>query len=274
MLLNDPPPTPLDFEFDIFRIPVRVSGLFWVLPIIFGIQNQHLIYAIVWALVMFVGILVHELGHALMMRRYGISPRIALIMMGGYATDNHRDVWGSFKGLGSLSGTPKILVSAAGPLAGFCLAGIVVGLVVLMGGWVEFKFAYGFFPYWYVELEKGVPFGGEFPLMADMPTNKDMMHQLIYASLLVNIYWGIMNLMPVDPLDGGSIARELMIKSDPVSGVRNSLWLGVFVGAGVAFFGIFVLEAFFLGIMFAYFAFQSWQKIQMMDGKGFGGGRW
>ena len=274
MLLSEPPPTPLDFEFDIFRIPVRVSGLFWILPIYFGLQDQHLIYAIVWALVMFIAILVHELGHAMVMRRYGISPRIELIMMGGFATENHRDVWRSSGGLGSLSGLPKILVSAAGPAAGFCLAAIVVGLVVLMGGWIEFQLAYGFFPYWSVELEKGVRFGREFPVMADMPTNADMIHQLIGASLFVNIYWGIMNLMPVEPLDGGSIAREIMMKSDPVSGLKNSLWLGVFVGGGIAVLGVFVLKAFFLAIMFAYFAFQSWQKIQRMDGKGFGGGRW
>lgn len=274
MFLSDPPPTPLDFEFDIFRIPVRVSGLFWVLPIFFGIQNQHLIYAVVWALVMFVGILVHELGHAFMMRRYGISPRIALIMMGGYATENQQDAWRSSGGLNSLSGTPKVLVSAAGPVAGFCLAAVIVGLVVLLGGWVEFRLAYGFFPGWSVELVKGVQYFNDFPFMADMPTNTDMLHQLIYASLFVNIYWGIMNLMPVAPLDGGSIAREIMIQSDPVSGLRNSLWLGVFVGGGVAVLGVFLLKAYFLGIMFAFFAFESWQKIQRIDGKGFGGGRW
>ena len=80
--------------------------------------------------------------------------------------------------------------------------------------------------------------------------------------------------MPVYPLDGGQIAREIMVSQDRVGGLRNSLWLSVFAGGLIAFLAVFFPKLTFMGIMFAVFAFQSWQMIQNMDGKGFGGSSW
>lgn len=276
MLLGDPPATPLDFQFEIFRIPVRVSGLFWILPVIFGIQYGHPLYIIVWGLAIFSGILVHELGHALAFRRYGVSPRIALTMMGGYATENQFDVWNLSGGGFGRHRTPQqqIAISAAGPAAGFLLAAVVIGLVFLLGGWIDFQLAYGFLPYWWVELQAGEPYFFQYPRLIDYPSNTDLLYVLVDAFLFVNIYWGILNLMPVYPLDGGNIAREVMVMNDPRQGYRNSLWLSVFVGALIAFAGIFVLQRTFMGIMFGIFAFQSYQMIQQLDGKGFGRGPW
>lgn len=276
MFLGEPPATPLDFDFKIFNIPVRVSGLFWVLPVIFGIQSGHPLFIIVWAIAVFVGVLVHEMGHALAYRRYGISPRIALTMFGGYATENYYDVW-------NLPGTAyrshrttsqNVTISAAGPAAGFLLAAAIVGVIFLAGGRVQFFFEMGILPLWNVELVAGQAFQLDYPVLMDHPSNRDLLVYLIHASLFVNIYWGIMNLMPVYPLDGGQIARELMVHYDRINGFRNSLWLSVATGALIAGVGFFVMHAFFLGFMFAIFAFQSWQMIQQMDGKGFGPGPW
>lgn len=275
MLLGEPPPTPLDFEFRLFRFPVRVSGLFWVLPIVFGIQMGHPFYILVWAIAIFTGVLIHELGHAFAYQYYGISPRIALTMMGGYVTQNQFDVWNlSESSYSNRSHKQQIVISAAGPVFGFVLAALIVGIVFLAGGWIDFHTVFGFLPYWFIELESGVLFEPDYPGLMDNPSNKDLIHELISASLFVNIYWGIMNLMPVYPLDGGNIARAIMMQNDPYNGLRNSLWLSVYAGAIVAFIGIFVLRRPFMGIMFGIFAFQSYQTIQRMDGKGFGPGPW
>lgn len=276
MLFAEPPPTPLDFEFRALGIPIRVSGLFWILPLIFGIQMGHPFFILASAVAIFVGVLVHEMGHALVMRYYGISPRIALTMMGGYATENQFDVWNLPTSSYGHRRSPKqqILISAAGPMAGFLLAAVIVGIVFLAGGWIDFRFAYGFLPYWNLELVAGNPFDPEFRRIASTPTNWDLLYALITFSLFVNIYWGILNLMPVYPLDGGHIAREIMVSQDQSSGFRNSLWLSVYTAAILAVFGIIVLKEFFMGMIFGVFAFQSWQMIQRMDGKGFGPGPW
>ena len=50
--------------------------------------------------------------------------------------------------------------------------------------------------------------------------------------LYVNIFWGLVNLLPVYPLDGGQIARELLELASPADGVRQSLWLSVIAAVG------------------------------------------
>ncbi|MDB4671866.1 site-2 protease family protein [Pirellulaceae bacterium] len=273
MILGEPNPTPLDLNFEIFKIPVRVSGFFWVLPVIFGAQLGHPVFFLVTGLVIFTGVLVHELGHALTMRRFGISPRIVLTMMGGFATSDYQNVWNLASTSGRKNSTQQMIISAAGPIAGFALAGLVAFFLVALGGWVQFSLNAYYLPSWSIELSKGTPFVREFLNTTEFPTNRDLIHSMINYALFVNIYWGLMNLLPVYPLDGGQIAREAMVQADPREGLRNSLWLSVVVGAAIGFAALMILQAAFMAILFGIFAFQSWQTIQKMDGKGFGSGR-
>ena len=61
--------------------------------------------------------------------------------------------------------------------------------------------------------------------------------ELIWFLLQINIFWGIINLLPVYPLDGGQIARELFVQSNPQAGIANSLRLSLTAAAGVAVAG-------------------------------------
>lgn len=72
-----------------------------------------------WMLIIFVSALVHEAGHALMLRAFGYRPSIQLIWLGGGTRPNtafpipwHR----------------LVLVTAAGPLAGLVLSAVALGL--------------------------------------------------------------------------------------------------------------------------------------------------
>jgi membrane-associated protease RseP (regulator of RpoE activity) len=101
------------------------------------------------------------------------------------------------------------------------------------------------------------------------------LHTLIASLLVINIFWGVINLFPVYPLDGGQIARELF-QMFSYDGVRQSLWLSLVTAGGLALLG-FYLGSMFMGIMFAYFGFMNWQMLNSHDGGGFGGyggGRW
>jgi len=63
--------------------------------------------------VVFVSVLLHELGHAVAFRIYGQRPRIVLQGMGGLTS-----------GSGPLTGSSDIVVSLAGPLTGLVLLGL------------------------------------------------------------------------------------------------------------------------------------------------------
>ncbi|HSO11633.1 MAG TPA: hypothetical protein VLT51_04610, partial [Anaerolineales bacterium] len=82
LLTQTPPPTQYDLRFSIAGIPVRVHPLFWLIALLLG-SSGALVEIPIWILVVFVSILVHELGHALAFRRYGIQSHIVLHAMGG-----------------------------------------------------------------------------------------------------------------------------------------------------------------------------------------------
>jgi Zn-dependent protease len=96
--------------------------------------------------------------------------------------------------------------------------------------------------------------------------------ELIWDLLQINIFWGLVNLLPVYPLDGGQIARELMIQANPQEGVKQSLWLSVFTGAGLAILGAFYLNRMFMALLFGYMAYTSYAMLQMYSGGGPGWG--
>src|SRR5215471_12311162 len=101
----------------IFGIPVKIdpSFLFICALLAFGRLSQP-VFMVEWLIVIFVSVLIHELGHALVVRSFGLSPQILLYSMGGLTS------WRDEKGV---SHAKHIVISVAGPFAGFLFAGVV-----------------------------------------------------------------------------------------------------------------------------------------------------
>jgi stage IV sporulation protein FB len=87
----------------------------------------------------------------------------------------------------------------------------------------------------------------------------------VVADLLqINILWGLINLLPIYPLDGGRVARELFTLSQPRRGIVQSLWLSIVTAGAFAAFGLLrgsVLTA----IMFGYLAYANYQTLQAYE---------
>ena len=256
-MLGAPSPTPYDLRFSLLGVPVRVHPFFWVISALLGFFPDDPTAMLMWVAVVFVSILVHEMGHALAMRYFGHNPSVVLYAGGGLAMYQSMDSpWSSF---GTSYNKPRespwssIIISAAGPAAGFLLAAIVV--IYLIAGSVSMNFL-------------GVSIG-----MGDQLAGR--LGLFVFFMLLVNIFWGLVNLLPIYPLDGGQIAREIAKMISPYDGIRISLWISLFAAAGVALLG-FRFGQMFIGIMFAYFGFMNYQMLQGpggFGGRGGGGGR-
>jgi membrane-associated protease RseP (regulator of RpoE activity) len=90
-----------------------------------------------------------------------------------------------------------------------------------------------------------------------------MIPNLLVATLLwVNIFWGLINLMPVYPLDGGNVTRYALLRADPWNGIRKSLWISVVTGTIVAVVGLLLMRSVFIALLFGFLAFQSYQSLQ------------
>lgn len=152
----------------LFGIPIRFQLSF---PLIIGLLGfgrlPDVVGFVSWLLVATFSILVHELGHAFACQAFGLKPRIVFHGMGG-AT--------AWEGP-PLSPGRDILVSLAGPLAGFLLG---VGAFLMMLGT-------GFDP--------------------PDPTPLDV---VLSDLLWINLAWGVMNLLPMLPLDGGRVMHGVL----------------------------------------------------------------
>jgi Zn-dependent protease len=120
-----------------------------------------------WLPVVFAGVLAHELGHALAVRRRGFVPAIELHGFGGLT---------SWRGETALTPGQRAWISAAGPAVG-----ITIGFTLLLAARVA-----GPLP----------------PLVAEV----------LRYGIWVNLGWGLLNLLPILPLDGGMILGSLAEK--------------------------------------------------------------
>jgi Zn-dependent protease len=95
-------------------VPVRVEWTFWIIAVLLGIGAYSGGLLVAWVAVVFVSILVHEFGHALVLRAYEQKPRVVLLGMGGvtFGSAPHRNR------------AESIIVSVAGPLTALILLGI------------------------------------------------------------------------------------------------------------------------------------------------------
>jgi Zn-dependent protease len=193
----EPSETPLDLKWRMFGIPVRVHPFFWLVAVGMGWNMIELgiAYLLIWVACVFVSILVHEMGHVVMARAFGARGYIVLYCFGGLACD-----------LGNqLNRWKRIAIALAGPCAGFLFYGVVY-LVGNVTGWQD-------------ELH---PKGGEY------------VYQIMWDLRWINLAWGLMNLLPVWPLDGGHVSRDLWTWVSRWNGVRNSLIMSIVVAALVA----------------------------------------
>lgn len=250
-MFGEPPKTDYDLRFNILDIPVRVHPFFWLLSFVLGMRNTGP-ELIIWIAVVFFSILIHELGHALVIRYFGWSPRIVLHSFGGLAIydPNFSPNFGGRRP--RRTHATQILISLAGPAAGFALAAVVVAILFATQRETGF-YMFG----------RAVQFGSGQPI-----TNNNL-EILVLQLLYVNIFWGLLNLVPIYPLDGGQVARELFVANSN-DGIRKSLQLSLATASVIAAIAIFRYERMYLGLMFGYMAYINYQQLNPHGGGGFG----
>jgi len=248
-LFGNDQPTRFDLNFRVAGFPVRVSPWFWIVMAMLGsniFQDEGPLYLLLWIACGFVSIMVHELGHAVAIRRFGSPAEISLIAFGGLARPLYPQ----------RSTVKRILISLAGPGAGFGLLGIVV-VTALSLDWES--------------------------------QNGNVRAGLEYL-FFMNLIWNLFNLLPIWPLDGGQVGRDLFAlakRSNPDAAIHM---LSLVVAGSLAGLGVLALlkignpalEVPYLRTVVAYmsqspmltlwmalFAFTNYQMLQMAQRRGY-----
>lgn len=132
----------MEIQFRLFGIPIHVSAFFLLTALILG-QRQATTPVLMasWIVIMFVGILLHELGHALTARAYGQEPMVTLHGLGGVT------VW---QPRGDIGPGKRAVITLAGPMVGLVIGfpALVVGALLPKGSMAAEIASY----VWYVNL--------------------------------------------------------------------------------------------------------------------------
>jgi stage IV sporulation protein FB len=216
-MLGNYQPSAFDLCFSLFGIPVRVTPMFWLgsVALGWGAMDSGPPFLLMWVMVCFVSILVHEMGHALVARWLGCQViEAALYLLGGVAVYQ--------PGRNHTQGK-SILIALAGPGAGFILWGLMY--FVFIGPIVRFSFA---------KLD---------------PEVFDLVLFGIDQWLYVNLVWGLVNLLPVLPLDGGRVCQGVCNSISRYRGDDYARKTSIAVGGLVAVYFL-VHQQTYPGILF------------------------
>jgi len=209
--------------FKVFGIQLAVHASFLLLLAYYGYEGwidggmPGLLWSVGLIVLFFVCVILHELGHSLTARRYGVrTSRILLLPIGGMAE------------LEQIPRKPsaELLITVAGPAVNFAIFGT---LAVVFG------------------LPQGLPFHPEFE-----DSYRGFGQLLLYSNLIM----GTFNLVPVFPMDGGRILRALLAIRMPYLtatywAVMVGRVLSVLLAVGAVYKGNYMLGVLFMFIFFA-----------------------
>ena len=235
-MFGDAGETPYDLRFRLFGVNVRVHPMFWLISVLFNLDSVQ-------------NGRFAELGVWIVCLFVSILVHEMGHVLTGRLFGSYGDIVLYGMGglaMGSTQGLTKrwqrILVLLMGPGAGFILfAAVLLGV-----------------------------------LLADFRQLPRLAQVAVFDLIGINLFWGVVNLLPVWPLDGGQISGLLFSAVRPRDGMRMSLQLSVVVGVAIALISLaqhfdrpmlpFYVPALgiWTAILFGMLAFSSYQMLQQI----------
>jgi stage IV sporulation protein FB len=248
--------TPYDLRFRALGIPVRVHPLFWLMGLLMARNASGLPEMVIWVACVFVSIVVHEYGHGLTAKHFGSTPSIVLWMGGGLC----------YSEADRQTPAQRLAVVLWGPGAGFVLCGVVM---------VLYSAVFGLTPREHLSIVCELlrflglprdPSGVTSTLIKLGATERELgTNFTIYWDMVqINIIWGLVNLLPVWPLDGGRVSETVLTTINPRDGRRWAHTISLLVGGLTAFAMFAATQQLFGAMFFGYFAFVNYQILQNM----------
>ncbi len=207
--------------FSIGGIPISIDFMYLIL-ILWWLQSG-LESGLLWGACVTVSLIVHELGHALVARRYRLQPRILLWGLGGLCMHERAE-----------RDRHDAAIVAAGPAAGLLFGGLVfLGSLALPPSSGEEHRALG------------------------------LANRGVFMLLYINVFWSLVNLLPLWPLDGGQLFRLGLIQVLPprlAERITHVVSLCLVAGALVI---AYLLGEWFIGLLAG---LAAWQNIRALRG--------
>lgn len=194
------------------KISIRIEPIFFLLAFGLGwLSSGSLIGSSLFAIVVFISILIHEFGHALTAFSFGQSSTITLMALGG-VTKREGEPLSTWK---------EFMIVLNGPLAGIFL--------YFLCAW----------------------------LLQSKPKS-EVISYMLQVGAFINLFWTLLNLVPVMPLDGGRLFMIIMQRFFGIRGIQFSYAFGLLVAIVLGILFIFINQ-FLAAAFFFIFAFESFR---------------
>jgi len=210
-----PSASPLDIRWRILGTGFCIQPSFWLMSLLFGYviliwgghghaQASPITYLALWVVCTFVSVLLHELGHMTAARIFGQRSNIILSNMGGLTIGN----------FAALARWQRIVVSLAGPGIGFAV-------------------------YFFLRFMEAQIMQRDHRIL----TNHELVADGYRFLILMTLVWNLFQLIPIIPLDGGMVMREIVEWIFRRHGVTLAYALSLMVALSIiAYSGVLFLQ--------------------------------
>ncbi len=237
MILSNPAPSPFDLTFWLFRTRVRIHPGYWLTLLFLGwafFQPDNFRFSSNG--VPEFGIFVVAVTLSILLHEFGH-------IFAGWACGGKGEVL--LHGMGGLAIHEDADFSPWQHI-GVALAGPAIQLTL------------------YAALVLALPAPASF----DSPAGRLFLEQLLFISL----YWPLFNLLPLWPLDGGQVTRQVCILAAGRNGIAISLWISLAVAVAIALNTLAPVaglpqlipwrQDLLLVLFMALFAFAAWNELK------------
>lgn len=185
--------------------------------------------ALMWIFVVTFSILVHEFGHALTARHYRLAPSVLLHGWGGLCSHQRAE-----------RDLHDVFIISAGPGAGFVL-GLITGAAWLATSALAPQ------------------------VLQTNPTLRVFFEYMIY----VNLFWSLVNLIPLWPLDGGQLFRLGMVRLfGGARGEKITHITGIVVSVVAGLLAYQFLSGYFALILCGFLAYDNYRRLSSPGASG------
>lgn len=229
-MFGNVPPTPYDLRFSILGMPVRVHPAFWLIAGMFGFRSAQS-----WAdalqtnelaiVLLWIGcVFVSILIHELghALAARSLGTFPEIVLYHFGGLALYQPPYGHTRG-------KSIFIAFSGPGAGF----VVFGVVLL----------------------------SEYLMVLNDVRPPALLIYVIVQMKFINLWWGLLNLLPVLPLDGGHISEDVCNLINRRKGQEWAYMIAIAVAGGVA--ALFLTQRdYYIGILFGVLCYQNFQSLQ------------
>jgi Zn-dependent protease/predicted transcriptional regulator len=202
-------------------------------------QSAYWTMGIFGAIILFISVLLHELSHSIIAKRYGYKVRQIILFVFGGVSDIRDEPKEEYK--------KEFIIAIVGPISSFALAGLFAavwfvlvqtGITTSIGQTDASLFSLPPSPQQQEQAQRSSP-----SMISDDEVALTIAQGIMRYGIIVNILLGGFNLLPAFPLDGGRVLRAGLMwwRGNYHEATKTAVKVGIGISYGLMAFGFLTI---------------------------------